>query len=76
MAESPRGKKSSRKLVGIQGPSPPRPEAVHPEKKEGRQECQEASMDQQGASILKIRKEAYREWKQEQITWEDYREVV
>jgi len=45
MGESPGGKRGSRKLVSIHEPSPPSPEAVHPKKKEGRQECQEASMN-------------------------------
>ena len=54
MEESPGGKRGPRKLVGIQGPSPPSPEAVHPKKKEGRQEFQEASVDQQGAPGLTL----------------------
>jgi len=41
-----------KKLVSIQGPSPPSSEAVHLKKKEGRQECQEASMYQQEDSGL------------------------
>jgi len=58
--------------LSIQGPSHSSPEA---DKKEGRQECQEASVDQQGDPGLKIRKKVYREWKQEQVTLEDYKEV-
>jgi len=41
-----------RDLASIQGPSPPNPEAVHPEKNEGWQECQEATVNQQGAPGL------------------------
>jgi len=52
MGGSPGEKRGPRKLVGIQGPPPPSPETVHPEKKDSRQECQEASMDQQGAPGL------------------------
>ena len=52
MGERPGGKRGPIKLVSIQGPSPPSPEAVHPERKEGRKECQEASLDQLGASGL------------------------
>jgi len=36
-----------------------------------RQKCQVAYVDEQGASVLKHKKEAYREWKQRHITWED-----
>ena len=71
MGESPGEKRGPRKLVSIQGPSPPSPETVHPKKKEGRQECQEASVYQQVASGLR-----HGEWKQEWVTWEDYKEVV
>jgi len=45
VGESPGGKGDPRKLFSIQGPPPPSPEAVCPEKKEGRQECQETSED-------------------------------
>jgi len=48
MGERPGGKRALRKLVGIQGPSPPSPEAMYPGKKEGSQKCMEASVDQQG----------------------------
>ena len=74
MGEIPRGKRCPRKLVGVQGPSPPNPEVVHPKKKEGA--GKKASVDQQGSPELKLNKKAYREWKQEQVTWEDYKEVV
>jgi len=43
------GNRGPRKLIGIQGRFPLSPEAVHPEKKEGKQECQATSVDQQGA---------------------------
>ena len=52
MEESPGGKRGPRKLVSIQGPSPPNSEAVHPKKKECRQEYQEAFVDLQGAPEL------------------------
>ena len=74
MGESPGGKKGSGKLVSIQGPSPPNPEVVHPKKKEGA--GKKASVDQQGSPELKLNKKAYRAWKQEQVTCEDYKEAV
>lgn len=46
---------------------------VHLKKKEGRQECQEVSVHQQGASGRKHKKKFYREWKHEWVTWEDYK---
>ena len=66
MGESPGGKRGLKKLVSIQGPSPSL-EAVHPEKKAGRQEYQEASVDQLETPGLKLKKKVYREWKQEQV---------
>ena len=70
------GRGAHGKLVSTQEPSPPSPEAVHLKKKEGRQECQEASVHQQGASGLKHKKKVYREWKHEWVSWEDYKEAV
>jgi len=39
-------------LVSIQEPSSPSPEAVHSEKEEGGQECQEVSVGEQGVPGL------------------------
>lgn len=52
MGESHGGKRGPRKLFAIQGPSPPSPKEVYPEKKEGRQESQEASVNLQEAPRL------------------------
>lgn len=52
MGESRGAKRGPKKMVDIQGPSPPNSEAVYPKKKEGRQKYQEPSIDLQGAPGL------------------------
>lgn len=67
------GKRGLKKLVSVQGPSPPCPEALHLERKEGRQGCQE---DGSTRSSWKHKKKVCREWKQEHVTREDYKGAV
>lgn len=44
---------------------------------EVRQKCQEACMDnKEPLDKQKHRKEAYRGWKQKQVAWKEYRDVV
>jgi len=50
---------------------------MHPHKEEVRQKCQEACMDEQGVpGQTQAQKGTYRMWRQRQVTWEEYREIV
>jgi len=52
--------------MNIQGPPPPGSAPMHPNKEEVKQKHQEACS----------KKEATRGWKQGQVAWQEYREIV
>ena len=49
---------------------------MHPNKEEVRQKHQEAWMNKELLDKLIHKKEAYRGWKQGQVAWAEYREIV
>jgi len=50
---------------------------MHPNKEEVRQKRQEACVDEQGAhGQTQAQKEPYSGWKQGQVAWEEYKEIV
>ncbi|PKU37175.1 glycerol kinase [Limosa lapponica baueri] len=56
---------------------PPSSELMHPNKEKVGQKHQKACMDEQGAlGETQTEKRAYRCWKQGQVAWEEYREIV
>ena len=65
-----------RKLVGIQGPFSPGPEALHSEKKKGKNARSPPQINTELLDLLKFKKKVYSQWKQEWVTWENYREVA
>jgi len=59
-------------MVSIQGPSPPSPEAVHPEKKRkaGKNARRPLWINKELLDLIKPQKKVYKEWKQEWVTQE------
>lgn len=67
------GKIGPRKLINIQQSIPPSSSVLHPDEQEIRQKQLLAHKKE---SPFKLKKEAYRGWKQGCLTWEEYRHPV
>ena len=67
------GRGANKKANWYQGPFPPSAEAVHSEKKTSKEARRPPRINKE---LLELKKKVYREWKQEQVTWEDYKEAV
>ncbi|KAJ7395204.1 hypothetical protein BTVI_157625 [Pitangus sulphuratus] len=73
MGWSPGVNMSLGKLVNIQGLPPPSSGVTQPDKEEVRRP---AWMNKELLDKDKYKKEAYREWKQGCVAWEEYRPIV
>ncbi|RMC11750.1 hypothetical protein DUI87_11874 [Hirundo rustica rustica] len=72
-----RGKKDAGKLVDTQGSPPPSSEAMHPNKrKPGKNTRKPEWMNKEFLDQLKTKNKTQRGWKQGQVAWEGYREIV
>ena len=66
-----------KKQVDIQGPPPLSSGEFHPNEREVRQNDRRLVwMNEELLAKLKHKKEAYRRWKQGQVTWKEYRDTV
>ena len=64
-------------MVNIQESPPQSSRVAYPNEQKVSRECKEVCMDKEGApGKTKAEKEAYRGWKQGQMIWKEYRNIV